>query len=297
MSITTELGDQHEARLTGGTVRYRERGGGEPIVFVHGILVNGDLWSRVAPPLAERHRCITPDWPFGGHELPMDEDADLSPHGVARLIAEFLEQLDLRDATIVANDTGGAFAQMLVTEHPDRVGRLVLTSCDAFRNFPPHSIKPLQPLGYVPGGGAVLAASLKPRVAQRGLAKSLAKNEIPPHVIGSALDAALRIPGSRRDALKIFRAARPKQTMRAAERLPGFDKPALVAWSADDLFFPAKHGRRLADLLPQGRFELLENARTFSPIDRPERLVELIDELVAPGEGASRSAEKGGAAA
>jgi pimeloyl-ACP methyl ester carboxylesterase len=281
MSISTELGRQKEVRLTGGTVRYRERGEGDPIVFVHGALVNGDLWAEVAPALANNHRCITPDWPFGAHDAPMDEDADLTPPGVARLIADFLAELDLRDVTLVANDTGGAFAQIVVTEHPERIGRLVLTSCDAFRNFPPHSLKPSQLLGFVPGvGGVVLAASVGPRPAQKALGKLLAKQPAEDATLDSFFGPIKRDKRIRRDFIRFFRALRPKHTLRAAEKLPKFDRPALVAWSADDLFFPKRHGRRLAELMPQARFELIEDSRTFSPVDQPQRLAGLIGEFV-----------------
>ena len=283
MSISTELGEQREVRLRQGTVRYREAGQGEPVVFVHGALVNGDLWREVAPALAASHRCITPDWPFGAHEVPMPDDADLTPPGAARLIADFLAELDLREVTIVGNDTGGGISQVLVTEHPERIGRLVLTSCDAFRNFPPHSTKPMQPLGFVPGGGALVGASMRPKAAQRGLAKALAKREIPEEVLESSFGPITRDGRIRRDFMKFFRSLRPKHTMRAAERLPGFDRPALVAWSADDLFFPRRHGKRLAELMPNARFEVIEDSRTFSMVDQPERLTRLIGAFLDGG--------------
>ncbi len=89
MSLSSDLGEVKEVGLTQGTIRYRERGTGEPIVFVHGLLVNGDLWRKVVPQLADHYRCITPDLPLGSHEIPMKPDADLSIPGVARLRAEF----------------------------------------------------------------------------------------------------------------------------------------------------------------------------------------------------------------
>src|SRR5947208_13344393 len=104
MSISAELGQQHEVRLPQGAIRYRERGGGEPIVFIHGLLVNGDLWRKVVPELSKDYRCIVPDLPLGSHERAMSEDADLSPYGVAKLIDDFLAALDLRDVTLVGND-------------------------------------------------------------------------------------------------------------------------------------------------------------------------------------------------
>src|SRR3954453_3631883 len=88
------LGEARDLRLSSGTIRYRERGSGPAVVFVHGLLVNADLWRKVVPAVAAGHRCIAPDWPLGSHEVAMRPDADLSPPGVARLIAEFLEALD-----------------------------------------------------------------------------------------------------------------------------------------------------------------------------------------------------------
>ncbi len=87
MSLSSDLGELKEVELAPGTIRYRERGTGEPIVFVHGLLVNGDLWRKVVPLLADRYRCITPDLPLGSHEIPMKPDANLSIPGVARLLA------------------------------------------------------------------------------------------------------------------------------------------------------------------------------------------------------------------
>ncbi len=137
MSVSGVLGEWRFAETPAGTIEYRERGRGSPVVFVHGVGVNGDLWRRVAPRLAGEHRCIVPDLPWGAHSRPLRQDADLSLPGMARIVADFMAALELDDVTIVANDTGGAVAQSLVGRHPERIGRLVLTSCDAFEKFPP----------------------------------------------------------------------------------------------------------------------------------------------------------------
>ena len=149
-------------RLPAGTIRYVDRGTGRPVVFVHGFLTNGTLWRKVVPRLADAgFRCIAPDWPLGSHSIAMDPEADLSPPGLAGLIVEFLAQLDLDDVVLVGNDTGGALAQMVAARKPDRVGMLVLTPCDAFRNWPAWWSKPLRPIGYsdraIAGGNGVFA--------------------------------------------------------------------------------------------------------------------------------------------
>src|SRR5204863_5005166 len=132
-------------------------------------LVDGRLWDDVTPRLSERARCIVPDLPLGSHPVAMRPDADLTPYGLARLIADLLEALHLQDVTLVANDTGGGLSQILVTRHPERVGRLVLTPCDSFENFLPPMIRPLQYVGgYVPGALVVVGQAMR----SKGLAKS-----------------------------------------------------------------------------------------------------------------------------
>ena len=140
-----------EAELSAGRIRYRDLGEGPPIVFVHGVFVNSTLWRNVERPLAAAgFRCIGPDWPLGAHSLPMPPDADLTPHGVARLIGEFLDVLDLRDVTIVGNDTGGAITQLPLAGGCERIGRAELTPCDSFDNF----LAAVDPDRAVPGPGA-----------------------------------------------------------------------------------------------------------------------------------------------
>ena len=128
---------KHEIHLSQGTIRYREDGTGEPLLFVHGVVVNGGLWRKVVPRLSKDFRCIVPDWPLGAHELPMNPDADLSPPALAQLVVDFMDALGLETVTLVGNDTGGAICQLVMTRRPDRIGRLVLTSCDAIDNCPP----------------------------------------------------------------------------------------------------------------------------------------------------------------
>src|SRR4051794_28640232 len=109
MSISQELGEARKVEIPAGTIEYRERGSGDPIVFAHGVGVNGDLWRNVAPALAHAgYRCIVPDLPLGAHSIPLESEPDMSLPGLARILAGFVDALDLRDATLIANDTGGA---------------------------------------------------------------------------------------------------------------------------------------------------------------------------------------------
>jgi pimeloyl-ACP methyl ester carboxylesterase len=278
MSISTQLGEQKEISLPQGTVAYRERGNGEPIVFVHGLLVNGDLWRKVVPSLAKDFRCITPDWPLGSHDVPMNPEADLTTGGVAQLIADFLAALDLENVTLVGNDSGGALSQIVVTEHPDRIGRLVLTPCDAFDVFPPGMFKYLSLVARIPGGVFELAQTMRIRPIRRlPIAFGwLVKKPLEREISDSYVRPVISSSGVRRDATKFIKGIQPERLLSASGKLKTFDRPVLITWAADDRFFKLDLGRRLAAEFPKARFEVIEDSRTFVPEDQPERLVELI---------------------
>jgi pimeloyl-ACP methyl ester carboxylesterase len=283
VSISSQLGPEHRVEIPAGAISYRDCGSGPPIVFVHGVGVNGDLWRDVAPRLAGNHRCITPDLPWGSHSIPLKPDADLSLPGMARITADFLQALDLDDVTIVANDTGGAVAQALVGRHPDRIGRLVLTSCDAFEKFPPTPQKYLEVMARSRLLTWIVAYTAQFKAIQRmptayGFVTSRA---MPPDIMRSFTDPIRLNPGVRRDFQRMLRAVDTKYTFEAADRLTNFDKPALVLWADNDKIFPREHGRRLAELLPQGRFDLIADSRTFIPEDQPDRLVAAIEDFLA----------------
>src|SRR6478736_2402920 len=266
-----------EIQLSQGVVRYREQGTGSPIVLIHGLLVNGNVWDRLVPLLATQGRCLVPDLPLGSHSVPMDKGADLSPSGIARLIAEFMDRLELEDVTLVGNDTGGALCQLVVAYHPERLGRLVLTTCDAFENFPPPAVRPMLTALKLPG--ALAATSVLGRVrAVRGAAfkaMPLTMQPIPDAQVKSWV-SPLADKRIRADLAKVVRGIDPAVTIAAAERLRDFDRPALIAWGAEDRFFPFSDAERLAATLPNARLERIPNARAFVQLDAPERLAEMI---------------------
>ena len=256
---------------------------GRPIVFVHGFLTNALLWRNVTPPLAAAgHRCIAPDWPLGSHRRPMPPDADLSPWGLARLIADFLDALSLEDVVLVGNDTGGALAQMVAARHPERLGALVLTPCDAFSNWPAWWSKPLRPVGRSTALMWLLGQPLRFRIVQRlpFVYGWVCKYHPPRPVWRSWIEPGLRDARIRRDFGKAFGAARSEQTLEAARALPSFGKPALVVWCTERaLIYPIRHGRRLAELL-RARLELVEDSYIYVPEDQPDRLARLISDFV-----------------
>lgn len=274
----------HEVDLPQGTVRYRELGTGEPIVLVHGLLANGLLWAQVAPTLAREFRVVVPDWPLGAHTTPLRPDADRTPPGLAALIADFLTALELENVTLVGNDTGGALCQLVAVNHPERLGGLVLTPCDAFDNFLPPLFKPLQLLARVPGAIRLIAHALRPRPVQRlPIALGwLSKRPLPADVVDSLLRPLRTDARIRREVATILRGISSRHTLEAATRFSRFDKPVLVAWATEDRVFPLAHAERLAAAFPQGRLERIEDSYTFVPIDQPARTAELIGAFARP---------------
>ena len=290
MSISAELGARAVVEVPAGSIEYRERGSGPALVFVHGVGVNADLWRNVVPRLADRYRCVAPDLPWGAHSIPLREQADLSLPGMAGITADFLRALDLEGATIVANNTGGAVSQVLVGSYPERIARLVLTSCDAFDKFPPTPQKYLVHVARSRALMWVVTATLRFGLVQRlPTAYGFVTSEpMPPEIMRSFTLPMRQNPGVRRDIQRMLRAVDNRYTFEAAVRLSRFDRPALVLWAENDKIFPRHHGERLAKLLPQGEFEIVANCRTFIPEEQPEslanRLRQWLEETATDGE-------------
>jgi pimeloyl-ACP methyl ester carboxylesterase len=279
------LGPARAVELSKGRIRAHVTGDGPPIVFVHGALVNANLWRKVVPRL-EGYTRVTLDLPLGSHLESMPADADMSAPGLALMISEAIEALDLDQVTVVGNDTGGGLTQLVGVRRPERIARLVLTSSDAFDNFPPRFFRIVFAPARIPGVIPVGFAGLRLRPLRRlPIAYGwLSKKPIEHDAEDSYVLPMLTRGEIRRDVRRVLAGLDPKYTLDAAARLTAFDKPVLIAWSADDRFLPTEHAERLAKLLPDARLEWIEDARTFSPEDQPERLAELIGSFVrVPG--------------
>src|SRR6266542_4685857 len=221
------LGAARELDLPQGRLRCFEAGTGSPIVFLHGLLVNANLWRKVVAELSHEFRCIVLDLPLGSHTLPMPKGADLTPHGLADLIADAIEALGLEDVTLVGNDTGGALCQMVVTRRSDRIGRLVLTSCDYRDNFPPPMFSYFKPAAAIPGAMKLLMAPMRLR-APRRLPFAfgwLVNRPIDRQAEDSYLLAGMVVGGVERDLKRVIKGLDKSYTNEAADRLGTFDKP------------------------------------------------------------------------
>ncbi|HEU4560824.1 MAG TPA: alpha/beta hydrolase [Longimicrobium sp.] len=285
----SSLGAARTVSLSAGEIEYHERGTGRPIVFLHGIALHAGLWRAVVPPLADRFRCITPTLPLGSHRHPMRPDADLTPTGLAELVAEFLAALELDDVVLVGNDTGGALAQILVTRWPERVGALVLTSCDAFDNFLPWQVRHLQLLARIPGAAWVIAQNLRSAFFRRSLfGYGLGtRHGIADDVTASYAEPLITLPGTRRDVVRVLKGIRSRYTAEAARQLHRFERPVLMAWAREDRLFPAAHAERLAALFPDARVEWIDDSLTYIPEDQPARLAAAIERFLAAAERAA----------
>lgn len=241
--------------LSAGVVEYEDTGGDGPVlVLLHGVAMDGSLWRHVVADLRAGHRCIVPTLPLGGHRRPMRPDADLSVLGVARLVAEFLEALDLTDVTLVMNDWGGA--QALVADGRDqRIGKLVITSCEAFDTFPPGLPgNNLHTSVRLPGGlrTAFTLLRLKPMRRLPMTWGRMTRRPVPGEVMDGWFRPLWTSKEIRRDLRKYVLGVPPKdELLRWAEALRTFDRPAPVAWAAEDRVMPPEHGRRPAELLPR----------------------------------------------
>ncbi|MBY6368735.1 alpha/beta fold hydrolase [Rhodococcoides corynebacterioides] len=269
--------------LPAGPVDYTDTGGDGPVlVFAHGLLMNETLWRSVIPLLQRDYRCIAPTLPLGAHRSPMRPDADLSQLGVARILADVLDALELTDATVVLNDWGGG--QFLVSDgRADRVGRLVLASCEAFDNFPPRPARPAVALCRVPGGTRVFLRLLVTRFVRHDKRAwgGLSKAGIPDAVLDDWFAPATRSADIRRDLRKFCVGTPARSTLLEwASRLSTFDRPVLVVWATEDRMMPLSHARRLEQVFPNARRVQIDDSWTLLPVDQPHRFAAALRDFV-----------------
>jgi pimeloyl-ACP methyl ester carboxylesterase len=271
--------DVRTAATSSGFVRYRDTGGGgAPVLLIHSLLLDPDLYRAVVPRLvAAGYRCLLPELPLGGHRLALDRDADRTPLGLARLIVEVLDHAGVETVAVVGVDTGGALAQLLMAHHRDRVGSVVLTGCDAYEEFPPHSLLArLFSLAFTRSTIGMTARLLQTRVGRRALTmKPISHRRIDDSLLVQ-WTACLKDNRIREDLRLAFAGMHGRYTLDAAERNRDFPHPVLIAWGDDDRLFRRRLAVRLEQDLPGGRLITLEDCGAFAAVDQPERLAELI---------------------
>jgi pimeloyl-ACP methyl ester carboxylesterase len=276
-----------ETRL--GPVAWQSSGQGPALVFFAGALANHDLWRDVVAQLADRYRCVTIDLPLGAHPRPLTEGADRSATSLARLLLDCVELLDLSDATVVANDTaGGLLLLSLASGHQalGRVGRLVLTNCESYDQFPPDALKKASALSRALPWLAGTAVRLqlrrqlrRPTVQSRGIS-SVTASGLDRERMASFAGPGVRDGGVVGDLVAAMAGFRPQLLLDAAAAIPRFDRPVLLVWGEECGFFPMSHARRLASDFPRATLVSVPGAKTWVPVDNPAAVAGAIAEFV-----------------
>ncbi|CAM3616740.1 alpha/beta fold hydrolase [Tsukamurella ocularis] len=280
------------ASLPTGTVDFHvygpETSDRPPVLFVHGAVVDLQLWDRVAGALgAAGHRCWSVTWPLGSHRIACPDAVADGPRGVARMVADFIEDQGLQGCTLVGNDTGGAICQFLLHERPELIGRVVLTDCDAFEVFPP------QPF-------ATFFALLSRRALVRPMMAMLGSTALRHSPVGFGLLVTDPDPGVtsswvrptqvaakiRADLAALLAGIDPSDLARVSPTMRDFPGPVTLVWGTADRCFTPALGRRLAaafgDDRPGGtRFTEVDGARTFVSLDEPQAVVRAVTEIAA----------------
>ncbi|HUC06522.1 MAG TPA: alpha/beta hydrolase [Solirubrobacterales bacterium] len=285
------LGQQRSLELEDGVLDYFERGEGPTLLFTHGWLANANLWRKVVDRLHGEFRCIVLDLPLGSHRTPMTAAADLSPLGVAGLIAAVLERLDLRATTLIGNDSGGAYSQIALARHraqtAGRVSGLALTSCETpYDEWPPKPFDGLPKAARDPAIlGQLLAALEDPDVRASPVAYGhLLKHPIEPEASDAYALPASHDPGVLRDVAKAMASATTAPVRKAGEALIARgEPPALLIWSEEDTVFPLEHASRYADALADAQLVRIADSFSFTPEDQPAAVAAAIGSFAATG--------------
>ena len=276
-----------ETRL--GPLAWRSSGEGPTLVFFAGALANHDLWRDVVVALEDRYRCITIDLPLGAHPWPLSTGGDRSATSLARLLLDCLELLDVEDATVVANDTaGGLLLLSLASGHPalGRVGRLVLTNCDNYDQFPPDALRRASAVcrALPRVARALLRLQLRSATARRKLVSTVTASGLDHERAESFFGPARRDQRVADDLVGALAGFRPQLLIDAAEAIPRFDRPVLLIWGDSCDFFPITGAQRLASEFPRATLVPVPGAKTWVPIDNPAAVADAIIKLVpAPG--------------
>lgn len=282
---------QKKRFVTVGDARlaYYEEGEGTPLLLLHGCPFSSFIWRKVVPPLSLRHRCLAPDLlGLGDTETP--PEADWSLPAQAATVVGLLDALGVEVAHVVAHDHGGAVAQLLAAEHPERIGRLVLSNVEAYDNWPSADERPFLVLSQIPLLGDAVLWLWSRRWAVR-LTLVEGKAVYNPKVLTTdLLEGYIRANLSdrhRRARTKRFLAgqthpANNRVTLDLLDGLRRFDHPTLLVWARDDPHFGPEWGERLLRDIPGAqRMELLTETGHLLMEERPERFAALVDQFFA----------------
>jgi pimeloyl-ACP methyl ester carboxylesterase len=264
--------------LGAGKIAYAEAGSGPTALFVHGVLVNADLWHRPMEALADLRRCIAVDLPAHGASSASDE-ADLSLDGLADMLEELCWSLDLGPLDLVGNDTGGAVCQVFAARHPERIRTFTLTNCDIHDNFPPEAFKPSIDLAREGQFGplvAAMAGDLPTARSEVGFGQGYEHPErLSDELINSYLGPFRSDEGKSLE--RFLTASSSAELMAVAPLLAQLHRPTQVVWGTGDLFFEPFWADRLRTMIPGvERVTMIDGAMLFFPDERADEFTPLL---------------------
>jgi pimeloyl-ACP methyl ester carboxylesterase len=276
MQLSELNAHRHTAVTRFGEISYLDLGAGPTALFVHGIATNAYLWRHVMDALSGQRRCIAIDLPLHG-QSPVTAEQDLSLAALAAALDDFCEVLGLTGIDLVANDTGGAIAQIFAARYPQRLATLTLTNCDTVDNLPPEAFKPMIELaaaGNLAPSAAAMFADLE-AAARISFASGYEHlDQIDRDVIRSYLQPCFGTIERARQFERLLVALDVGDLQAVMPQLSELTVPTLVVWGTGDAFFDVSWAYWLRDTIPgTTRVVTVDGARLFFPEERPMDLV------------------------
>jgi pimeloyl-ACP methyl ester carboxylesterase len=276
MQLSELNAHRHTAATRFGEISYLDLGAGPTALFVHGIATNAYLWRHVMDALSGQRRCIAIDLPLHG-QSPVTAEQDLSLTALAAGLDDFCEVLGFTGIDLVANDTGGAIAQIFAARHPQRLATLTLTNCDTVGNLPPEAFKPMIELAAA-GDLAPSAVALfaNPEAAAQISFSSGYEHldRMDDDVIRSYLQPCFGTIEQARQFERLLVSLDVGDLQAVMPQLGELTVPTLVVWGTGDEFFDVSWAYWLRDTIPgTTRVVTVDGARLFFPEERPMDLV------------------------
>lgn len=218
-----------------------------------------------------------PTLPLGSHTIPVNDAAALSLPGVAEIVNDAIAALGLSDVTLVGSDTGGGICQLAVDARPDRIGRLVLTNCDAFDQCPPFPFGAVFGLLRGPISIKTLFALMRiPALRNSPLGFGLLISRPDARLTADWIEPCLKDTRICRDLAALLRQVATADLTEVATRLTRFAKPVTLVWGQGDRVFTPRLGRRLAGVFSNGKLIEVPDAKTFVSLDDPDAVIDAI---------------------
>ncbi|WP_433178980.1 alpha/beta fold hydrolase [Actinoallomurus sp. CA-150999] len=266
--------NRHTVRTQSGEVSYVEIGTGPAALFVHGIATNAYLWHNLIPLLADTRRCIAIDLPLHG-QSPAAPEHQLTVGAFADTLADVCAHLRLDQVDVVAQDTGGAIAQVLAARHPELIRTLTLTNCETQDNIPPAAMAATVEAARAGQLAAAAPGILGDPAAARAIFASGYQDQqfLSAELVDAFLEPVMGTPATAARFQELIARLGPDDLLAAEPALRALRVPTLIAWATDDEFFDMKWANWLHDTIPGAR-DLVEIAggKLFFPHERAAEL-------------------------